>query len=60
MYTPHFESEEFSDSSLVFEDDNNNYQFNFKKLSSEQANMVNLVIVDADGNIISRAEKTED
>ena len=60
MYTPHFESEEFSDSSLVFEDENNNYEFNFKKLSAEQANMINLVIVDADGNIISRAEKTED
>ena len=59
-YIPYFESEEFSDSSLVFEDDNNNYEFNFKKLSAEQANMVNLVIVDADGNIISRAEKTED
>ena len=59
-YTPYFESEEFSDSSLVFEDDNNNYEFNFKKLSAEQADMINLVIVDADGNILSRAEKTED
>ena len=59
-YTPHFESQEFSDLSLVFEEDNNNYEFNFKKLSTEQANMVNLVIVDNDGNIISRAEKTED
>ena len=59
-YTPHFESEEFSDSSIVIEDDNNNYEFNFKKLSTEQANMVNLVIVDADGNVLSRAEKTED
>ena len=59
-YKPHFESEEFSDSSLVFDDYNNNYVFNFKKLSAEQANMVNLLIVDADGNIISRAEKTED
>jgi hypothetical protein len=59
-YTPHFESEEFSDLALVFEDENNNYEFNFKKLSTEQADMVNLVIVDADGNIISRAEKTED
>ena len=59
-YTPHFESEEFSDLALVFEEDNNNYEFNFKKLSTEQADMVNLVIVDADGNIISRAEKTED
>ena len=59
-YRPYFESEEFSDSSLAFEGDNNNYEFNFKKLSAEQANMVNLVIVDADGNIISRAEKTEE
>jgi len=59
-YTPHFESEQFSDSSLVFEDDNNNYVFNLKKLSSEQANMVNLVIVDADGNVLSTAEKTEE
>ncbi len=59
-YTPHFESEDFSDLALVFEDENNSYEFNFKKLSTEQADMVNLVIVDADGNIISRAEKTED
>jgi len=59
-YRPYFESEEFSDSSLAFEGDNNNYEFNFKKLSAEQADMVNLVIVDADGNIISRAEKTEE
>ena len=43
-YTPHFESEEFLDSSIVIEDDNNNYEFNFNKLSSEQANMVNLVM----------------
>ncbi|MEK9620296.1 MAG: hypothetical protein VW078_09410, partial [Flavobacteriales bacterium] len=57
-YTPYFESEEFSDSSLVFEDDSNNYEFNLKKLSAEQADMVNLVIVDAEGNILSTAEKT--
>jgi hypothetical protein len=36
------------------------YEFNFKKLSAEQANMVNLVIVDADGNVLSTAEKTEE
>ena len=59
-YNPHFENEDFSDLSLVFIDENNNYDFNFKKLSSEQADMVNLVIVDADGNIISTAEKTAD
>ena len=59
-YTPYFESEEFSDSSLVFEDDSNNYEFNLKKLSAEQADMVNLVIVDAEGNILSTAEKTAD
>ena len=59
-YTPYFESEEFSDSSLVFEDDSNNYEFNLKKLSAEQADMVDLVIVDADGNILSTAEKTAD
>ena len=36
------------------------YVFNFKKLSAEQANMVDLVIVDADGNILSTAEKTDE
>ena len=59
-YSPYFESEEFSDSSLVFENDSNNYKFNFKKLSAEQANMVDLVIVDADGNVLSTAEKTDE
>ena len=36
------------------------YVFNFKKLSANQANLANLVIVDADGNVLSTAEKTAD
>ncbi|MDB9990788.1 hypothetical protein OAD79_05060, partial [Flavobacteriales bacterium] len=59
-YTPHLESEGFSDLALVFEDENNNYEFNLKKLSAEQSEMINLVIVDSEGNILSTAEKTDD
>ena len=36
------------------------YVFNFKKLSTEEANLTNLVIVDEDGNVLSTAEKTAD
>ena len=56
-YNPNFESEDLSGLALVFEEDNNNYEFNLKKLSSEQADMVNLVIIDSDGNILSTAKK---
>ena len=59
-YTPHFESEDFSDLSLVFEDENNNYEFNLKKLSTEEADMVKLVIIDSEGNVLSTAEKTDE
>ena len=59
-YNPNFENEDLSDLALVFEEENNNYEFNLKKLSSEQADMVNLVIIDSDGNILSTAEKTDE
>ena len=36
------------------------YVFNFKKLTTEEANLTNLVIVDEDGNVLSTAEKTAD
>ena len=59
-YNPHFEDEKFSDLALVFEEDNNNYEFNLKKLSSEEASMVKLVIIDSEGNVLSTAEKTDE
>ena len=59
-YTPHFEGEDFSDLALVFEEENNNYEFNLKKLSTQEADMVKLVIIDSDGNILSTAEKTDE
>lgn len=59
-YNPNFENEDLSDLALVFEEENNNYEFNLKKLSSEQADMVNLVIIDSYGNILSTAEKTDE
>jgi hypothetical protein len=59
-YTPHFESEDFSDLALVFEDENNNYEFNLKKLSTDEADMVKLVIIDSEGNVLSTAEKTDE
>jgi type IX secretion system PorP/SprF family membrane protein len=59
-YNPNFENEDLSDLALVFEEENNNYEFNLKKLSSEQADMINLVIIDSDGNILSTAEKTDE
>ena len=33
--------------------------FAFQRLNSDQAEMANLVIVDADGNVLSTAEKTD-
>ena len=36
-----------------------NIYFNFKKLTSEQAEQASLVMVDAEGNILSTAVKTE-
>tara|TARA_B100001094_G_scaffold323982_1_gene375807 strand:- start:60 stop:1286 length:1227 start_codon:yes stop_codon:yes gene_type:complete len=59
-YTPNFEDEEFSDLALVYEEENNNYEFNLKKLSSEEADMVKLVIIDSEGNVLSTAEKTDE
>ena len=59
-YTPHFEGEEFSDLALVFEEENNNYEFNLKKLSTQEADMVKLVIIDSEGNVLSTAEKTDE
>tara|TARA_Y100000991_G_scaffold213789_1_gene200125 strand:- start:114 stop:1463 length:1350 start_codon:yes stop_codon:yes gene_type:complete len=60
-YSPHFiENENFDDLVLSFESETEDYIFNFEKLSSDQADMANLVMVDADGNILSTAEKTAD
>lgn len=60
-YSPHFmDNENFDDLSLSFENETEDYIFNFEKLTSDQANMANLVMVDADGNILSTAVKTDD
>ena len=60
-YSPHFmDNENFDDLSLSFENETEDYIFNFEKLTSDQADMANLVMVDADGNILSTAVKTED
>lgn len=60
-YSPHFiENENFDDLVLSFENETEDYIFNFKKLSSDEAEMTSLVIVDADGNILSTAQKTAD
>ena len=60
-YSPHFiENENFDDLVLSFESESEDYIFNFEKLSSEQAEMANLVMVDAEGNVLSTAEKTVD
>ena len=39
-------------------DDSKNV-FSFQRLNSDQADMASLVIVDADGNVLSTAEKTD-
>ena len=59
-YTPHFENDDFDNLSLTFEQEVNDYVFSFEKLSTEESEMVNLVIVDEDGNVLSTAEKTAD
>ena len=60
-YSPHFiDNENFDDLVLSFESESDDYIFNFEKLSSDQAEMANLVMVDEDGNILSTAEKTAD
>jgi len=59
-YTPHFENDDFDDLSLTFEQEVKDYVFSFEKLSSEESEMVSLVIVDEDGNVLSTAKKTND
>ena len=59
-YSPHFMDDgSFDDLALSFENETEEYIFNFKKLTSEQAEKASLVMVDADGNILSTAVKTE-
>ena len=59
-YSPHFiENENFDDLVLSFESESEDYIFNFEKLSPEQAEMANLVMVDEEGNVLSTAEKTD-
>ena len=48
----------FDDLALSFENETEEYIFNFNKLP-EQAEQASLVMVDADGNILSTAIKTE-
>ena len=50
----------FDDLSLSSEKERENSIFKFEKLTADQLNMVNLIIVDADGNILFTALKTED
>ena len=45
---------------LSSEKERENSIFKFEKLTADQLNMVNLIIVDADGNILFTALKTED
>ena len=49
----------FDDLSLRSENETNDYVFEFEKLTTDQINDINLIIVDADGNILSTAIKTE-
>jgi len=55
-----FPNVNFDDLSLRSENETNDYIFEFEKLTTEQINDINLIIVDADGNILSTAVKTED
>ena len=48
------------DLSLSSEKERENSIFKFEKLTADQLNMVNLIMVDADGNILFTALKTED
>ena len=50
----------FGDLSLSSEKEQENSIFKFEKLTTEQLNRVNLIMVDADGNILSTAVKIED
>ena len=50
----------FDDLSLSSEKERENSIFKFEKLTADQLNMVNLIMVDADGNILFTALKTED
>ena len=60
-YSPHvIDDESIDDLALSFENETEEYIFNFKKLTTEQAEQASLVMVDAEGNILSTAVKTED
>ena len=49
----------FDELSLGTEKETENSIFKFEKLTADQANMVNLIMVDAEGNLLSTGEKTE-
>lgn len=49
----------FDELSLGTEKETENSIFKFEKLTADQANMVNLIMVDAEGNLLSNGEKTE-
>jgi len=49
----------FGELSLGTEKETENSIFKFEKLTADQANMVNLIMVDGDGNILSNGEKIE-
>ena len=49
----------FDELSLGTEKETENSIFKFEKLTADQANMVNLIMVDAEGNLLSNGERTE-
>ena len=49
----------FDELSLGTEKETENSIFKFEKLTADQANMVNLIMVDSEGNLLSNGEKTE-
>jgi type IX secretion system PorP/SprF family membrane protein len=49
----------FDELSLGTEKETENSIFKFEKLTDDQANMVNLIMVDSEGNLLSTGEKTK-
>ena len=49
----------FDELSLGTEKETENSIFKFEKLTADQANMVNLIMVDSEGNLLSNGEKTK-
>ena len=49
----------FDELSLGTEKETENSIFKFEKLTADQANMVNLIMVDSEGNLLSTGEKTK-